>query len=313
MNLAGKIAERATVIIGDIYSILPFPGISNPIFIIGCGRSGTTILGKSLSKHRRITYLNEPRHLWLSVFPETDIWTSKAYSRNGKLFLTEADVDFNKGKKLSRLFRFKTIVNLRPVLVEKLPINNFRLDFIQQIFPDARFIHIYRNGLEVARSIQKISEKGGWFGSNIYKWDKLVDYAKNSDDTKKLPELCDTYYDKGLLEWRLSTEAVVGFLRRLPDDAFLETSYDKFIDDPVETISKILSFIGVDCNPNVETFVSDTVARKSSRLDSETISEKEQIIGGNLLPLSADGGKGLTNKCQMSEHRLPQNVKTQVT
>ncbi|MDK2847172.1 MAG: hypothetical protein PWP34_525 [Desulfuromonadales bacterium] len=32
---------------------------------------------------------------------------------------------------------------------------------------DARFIHIYRNGLEVARSIEKASEKGGWFGSGL--------------------------------------------------------------------------------------------------------------------------------------------------
>ncbi|MBN1225030.1 MAG: sulfotransferase [Candidatus Aminicenantes bacterium] len=41
----------------------------------------------------------------------------------------------------------------KPVLIEKLPINNFRLNLILRIFPDARFIHIYRNGLEVARSM----------------------------------------------------------------------------------------------------------------------------------------------------------------
>ena len=301
MSLAKIIAKRVAVIIGDIYSILRFPGICSPVFIVGCGRSGTTILGNSLSKHGRITYLNEPRHLWFSAFPETDIWTSKARSRNGKLFLTEADVDFRKGKKLSRLFRLATIVKGRPILIEKLPINNFRLNFIQKIFPDARFIHIYRNGLEVARSIEKASEKGEWFGAHSYKWDMLVDYARNSDDTKNLPELCTTHYDKGLLEWRLSTEAAVGFLRRLPDASFFETNYDEFIDDPVETISKILVFIGVDRDPNVETFVSGTVARKSSKLDSETISEKEQTIGGNLLQLSADGEKGLTKRCSCQD------------
>lgn len=296
MNLAKKIAKRAVASIADIYAILPLPRICSPVFIVGCGRSGTTILGNSLSKHGSITYLNEPRHLWFSAFPETDIWTSKARSRNGKLFLTEADVDFRKGKKLSRLFRLATILKGRRILIEKLPINNFRLNFIQKIFPDARFIHIYRNGLEVARSIEKRSEKGRWFGAHSYKWEMLVDYARNSDDTKNLPELCTTHYDMGLLEWRLSTEAVVGFLRRLQDAAFLETSYDEFIDDPVETISKILVFIGVDRDPNVETFVSDTVARNSSKLNLENISEKEQIIGGKLLQLSVDGGKGLTRR-----------------
>ena len=34
-----------------------------PVFIIGCGRSGTTILGETLSKHSKIKYLNERRDL----------------------------------------------------------------------------------------------------------------------------------------------------------------------------------------------------------------------------------------------------------
>ena len=36
----------------------------SPVFIIGCGRSGTTILGDTLSKHPKIEYLNERRDLW---------------------------------------------------------------------------------------------------------------------------------------------------------------------------------------------------------------------------------------------------------
>ncbi len=295
--IARQILNGASVISENIYASLPFPGINSPVFIIGCGRSGTTILGISLSKHKKITYLNEPRHLWFSAFPETDIWTSKARSRNGKLVLTEADFDFKKSKKLSRLFRFATIVKRKPILVEKLPINNFRLKFIQKIFPDARFIHIYRNGLEVARSIGKASENGKWFGENSYKWNMLVNYARNNDDTNDLPELCATYYDKGLLEWRLSTEAAVAFLRSLPETAFVEVNYEKFIDNPVEQTSKLVEFIGIDRDPNVEDFVSDTVARKSSKLGSKTISEKYQIIGGDLLQLSADGGKGITRRC----------------
>jgi Sulfotransferase family len=294
MSKARKILRSASVISGNIYSSLPFPGINCPVFIIGCGRSGTTILGKSLSKHRKITYLNEPRHIWFSAYPETDIWTSKAHSRNGKLVLTGADFDLKKSKKLSRLFRFMTIVRRRPVFVEKLPINNFRLNFIHKIFPDARFIHIYRNGLEVARSIGKACKSMKWFGANSYKWHMLTHYARNSHDTKDLPELCSTDYDKGLLEWRLSTETVVTFLRSLLETAFIEVNYNEFTDNPVETISKLIEFIDVDHDPNVEAFVSDRVIRKSSRLGSETISEKDLIIGGKLLQLSADEGKELT-------------------
>ena len=216
MRLTAKLLADPRTILREFYSRLPFPGISSPTFIIGCGRSGTTILGTSLSKHRNVTYLNEPRHLWFSAFPETDIWSSKANSRTGKLLFTEADVDSTKSKKLSRLFRLETIISRRPVLLEKLPINSFRLEFIHHIFPDALFIHIFRNGLEVASSIEKESKKGNWFGANSYKWNQLVDYARCKAETSEVAALCTTYHDMGLLEWRLSTEAVVAFYAAFP-------------------------------------------------------------------------------------------------
>jgi Sulfotransferase family len=296
MRLTRRLAAGPQTLFRELYSRLPFPGISNPIFIIGCGRSGTTILGTSLSTHRNVTYLNEPRSLWFSAFPETDIWTSKASVRNGRLSLTEADVDSKKSRKLSRLFRFETIRSRRPVLVEKLPVNTFRLEFIHRIFRDALFIHIFRNGLEVASSIENESNKGNWFGAQSYKWSQLADYAKGKAETSGLPALCTTYRDMGLLEWRLSTEAAVAFLRRLPDTTFAEISYDEFVAHPVETVLQLQAFIGVERDPNVAKFVSSRVTRQSRRVGQIKLSENDRILGGKLLPLSMDGGKALTRR-----------------
>jgi hypothetical protein len=234
--------------------------------------------------------------LWFAAYPETDIWTAKASSRHGKLHLTAADADDKKSDKLSRLFRLETIMRRKPVLIEKLPINNFRLDFIREMFPDARFIHLYRSGLEVARSIGGMSGQGGWFGEESYKWDRLVEYALDRDDTKGLPALCTTHFDRGLLEWRLSTEAAVDFLRDLPDEAFYELNYDQLIDHPAQTVSGVLDFIGVDGDPNVTEFASTTIARRSTRLGQERLSEKERTLGGPLLAMSMDGGDGLTRR-----------------
>ena len=296
MRLARSLAAGLTAAFGEVYAGLPFPGLSRPIFIIGCGRSGTTILGTSLSRHRRVTYLNEPRHLWFSAFPETDVWTSKAGARGGRLVLTEADVDLRKSMKLRRLFQAQTVLTRRPVLIEKLPINTFRLEFIHRIFPEARFIHLFRNGLEVARSIQKESERGKWFGADSYKWRRLAEYAQGREDTRDLPARCTNFYEMGLLEWRLSTEAVVAFLRRLPDTAFTEVSYDEFLANPIESVSHLQEFVGVDRDPGVEAFVRRAVTRKSSKLGQAPLSELDRMIGGNLLPLSMDGGEGLTKR-----------------
>lgn len=296
MSVRRQLVTAAVAVIRKFYVAIPFPGVARPVFIIGCGRSGTTILGMALSRHRQVTYLNEPRGLWTEAYPETDVWSTGANAHGGKLHLTADDVDPEKSRKLSRLFRFETIRQRRSVLVEKLPINNFRLDFLHEIFPDARFIHIYRNGLEVARSIEKLSNEGRWFGAGNYKWDRLVDYATRSGEAAGLPSLCTTDFDKGLLEWRLSTEAAVTFLRSLPDDAFFEVSYDLFVDDPNGTILQILAFIGIDEDREVSEFVAGVVARRSSKLSADEVSAKMRILGGELLPRSMDHGRGLVRR-----------------
>ena len=282
----------------SLLSSLSRKEILGPIFILGSGRSGTTVLGTALSKHNMITYLNERRDLWFDAYPETDIWTDKAICRYGKICLTVDDSDAVKSLKLRRLFHKETVKTSKPILVEKLPINNFRVDFIRSIFPDAKFIHIYRNGLEVARSIQKLSEEKHWFGSNGYKWEQLRAYSKQSDITVELPELCDNNYLKGLLEWRLGTESVVNSLINMSEDKFIEISYSEFTKKPAETIRKVLSFIGIDEDSSVVRFVNKNISRKTKTLDNNNLSDQEYRIGGKLLPLSInDTIKGLTIAC----------------
>jgi hypothetical protein len=270
--------------------------ITRPIFILGCGRSGTTIFGTALSKHNSITYLNERRDLWFKAYPETDTWTRKAKARGGKMKLTSENVDSTKSQILRRLFYRETIKSTKPILVEKLPINNFRVEFIHSIFPDARFIHIYRNGLEVALSIQKASDNGDWFGANEYKWERLKEYSIQSSDTIGLPELCDNYYSKGLLEWRLSTESAVRFLSTLPQEKYFEISYAELSSKPIETINQVLAYIEVDADQSVVEFASKNIFRRTKNLENSSLSELEAKLGGALLPVSMDNnGDGLTN------------------
>lgn len=266
------------------YSVLPFPGISRPVFILGCGRSGTTIIAKSLSIHSKVAYLNEPRNIWYSCYPITGIWLKYTKSYNGKMILDESDVETKRTRKLSRMFRFRTITSRKPVLIEKLPINNFRLKFIYKMFPDARFIYIHRNGIEVARSIEKCSLEGRWFGSaNSGNWRQLVTYANSRDDTFGLPELCGDYYKKGLLFWNLSTKTALEFLYGLPGDTYHEVSYDTFVDNPVEVIGGIIRFLRLEEEETVNRFVRNNVSRRSEKIDMNSITEQDRLIGGERL------------------------------
>jgi hypothetical protein len=102
-------------------------------------------------------------------------------------------------------------------------------------------------------------------------------------DTKKLPLLCTNFYEMGLLEWRLSTGAVLNFFKRLPEDRFFELTYNALVDNPIETITKILSFVGIPPEIDVLAFVSENIRRKTNEIRSNPVTEKEKIIGGELL------------------------------
>ena len=111
-----------------------------PVFIIGCGRSGTTILGKTLSNHPKIKYLNERRDLWHKSYPEFNIWKENVL--NSKLYVDEKDYDKEKSSKLRNLFFREQVLGNASTLLEKLPINNFRLKFLQKSFPKAKYIYL---------------------------------------------------------------------------------------------------------------------------------------------------------------------------
>jgi len=262
-----------------------------PVFIIGCGRSGTTALGTLLAEHPAVTYLNEPRDTWARVFPRSDIWSDRAPARGGRLVLTAGDTDDARGRRLRRLFHAMTVRSGGPLLVEKLPINTFRLGLIREIFPGARYIHLYRNGLEVARSIEPLARAGRWFGAGGYKWDRLVEYADGRPDTRGLPARCVSPFHRGLLEWRLSTRCAVDFLDGLPGERFVELSYREFTADPGGAIVRLAAFLDLDAGPPLVGLAHDRVSRRAASLDREPLNEPEREIGGPLLPLSMDGNR----------------------
>lgn len=277
-----------------IYSFLPVQGISRPVFLIGCGRSGKSTLAKRLVGHREIVYLNEPRHLWAAAFPQSDIWSAKALQRAGKLVLDENDFEPSKARRLARLFRFETRVRPGATLVEELAINNFRLKFIKRSFPDARFIHIYRDGLEVAELIEEKANTGRWFGVGNYKWNQLVDYAARTETTSRLPALCKSLRDKGLLEWRLGTEAVVSFLSTMPREAYLEINSNTLIRDPSSVVATVCRFLEIETPAIASGSGRDVNVIAQGSRSRRAMSARDSAIGGPLLPLSISTSHDLT-------------------
>lgn len=265
------------------YANLPVPHLQQPSFIIGCGRSGTTILGRTLREHSDVVYLNEPRHIWVDAYPQIDVWSSKAPQRQGQLVMKARDATSSQTRKIKRGLHFKTVTHKGTHLLEKEPAASFRLPFLHHLFPGFRLIHLFRNGLEVARSIEQYAQRYPWFGVNDYKWYCLVAIAQANERTYHLPDLCASNFDRGLLEWRLNTEHALSYLRHLPDEVYYELNYSDFLTNGTTRIREMQAFLGLAPDDRVEHFLKNQVSRKSDPVDPDSLPARIHEIGGPLL------------------------------
>jgi hypothetical protein len=197
--------------------------------------------------------------------------------------LSERDENPKSSKKLARLFRLQTLLGNHSCLIDKLPINSFRLHFIKAVFPDARFIHIYRNGVEVARSIDRLSKRGAWYGRQNYKWSSLACMAKDHPETRSIDISANDSFRMGLIEWRFSTEASVEFLKAQRAEDYVEISYERMMNSPQETVNEVLEFVGLRSTEEIRSFIDQNVSRRSKKVDPYEVSEIDMRIGGRLL------------------------------
>jgi hypothetical protein len=126
-----------------------------PIFVVGAARSGTTWVYDVLTAHPQVAGVYES---WLFT------------RRNGlKSLFTEAHWP-PKASGLGRFIERKTLVAyardmteriiehaIKPdhrFLVEKSPSHVYHLPFVNEIFPNARFIHVLRDGRDVSVSVR---------------------------------------------------------------------------------------------------------------------------------------------------------------
>ncbi len=99
-----------------------------PIFIIGCGRSGTSLLGEIFAAHRMVGYVYEPYDLWAAIHPATDFL--RLYSNSEHHCLLDARWATSPAKR-----RFQRLMSPPPgfILVEKSPVNALRIGFLEAI------------------------------------------------------------------------------------------------------------------------------------------------------------------------------------
>jgi hypothetical protein len=229
--------------------------ITPPAFIVGCGRSGTTILGKLFTEHPEVTYLREPYHLWAAVDRRADVTGLHVVTPDVRFFLDEGDRTEEAQRRFDRLIPGAARPGTR--VIEKTPHNAARIGWLEALAPGARYVHIARNGLSVAKSIDGIATTSSyrmafkprynqWWGTDESKWRALAAEGPPRGYYPDEVSLLSTHAQRAAYEWLCS----LGEVDRHRDglgERLLEITYTGLTGEPEATLRALCGHLGIGC------------------------------------------------------------------
>ncbi|HVF54451.1 MAG TPA: sulfotransferase [Actinomycetota bacterium] len=217
-------------------------GLRNPVFIIGAPRSGTSLLYSILRTSSRFAHWpGEAHEVWEADFhPALTGWESNILRR------TDAY-----GLEAERIRRsFFLVTGSRHRLIDKTPRNALRVAFIDEVFPDARFIFLKRDGRDNVNSLinawrtpryrtYALPEPHSLDGVDP-RWWKFTLYPGWRDDADGPLEVV------AARQWQLSNEHALDDLATVEEARRFEIAYEDLVDDPEVRAGELFEWLGLD-------------------------------------------------------------------
>ncbi len=159
-------------------NVQPTPALNDSpaFFVVGCPRSGTTLLQRMLDNHPQvavaydslfITKAVEIRSPWKDPPLTAEIVESvRSFPRFARIGISDAAVDraaqssASYSAFVSRVYQEMARARGKQIAGEKSPGYVKRLPLLGALFPSAKFVHVIRDGREVALSLLDWGEKG---------------------------------------------------------------------------------------------------------------------------------------------------------
>lgn len=237
--------------------------LPKPVIVIGCNRSGTTLLFNNLSAHpdtwslyiesQDIFYRHYPIHPQcgdrLEQPPSPEIAKDiRRYfyrqSHNKERFKDAPLLRYLPRKLLQR--PLNPLYKRAPIrLVEKTPANSLRIPFLVSLFPDARFLFLVRRGEDVVSSLMEGWKNWSRTGDGEWRfgrWHYLVPPDWQDWRDRSLPEIC-------AYQWVKSTMTAWEDLNRHRAGDFLLLRHEELMADPYAGYRCVMDFCQLRDSP----------------------------------------------------------------
>ena len=219
--------------------------LEKPVFIIAAPRSGSTLLFETLACTPGFNSFGGEAH-WL-VEDYAALRPGAAGVDSNRLTAANATDDLLAAIRHAALGRLRG-PNGTPAadgapLLEKTPKNALRIPFLKQVFPDARFIFLWRDPRENISSIMEAWRAGGWITYPALPgwegpWSLLLPSGWQALRGAPLEAVA-------AWQWRSTNQTALDDLSQLPPQDWTHVNYQAFLDDPAATVQRLCAFAGV--------------------------------------------------------------------
>lgn len=238
--------------------------IKRAVFIVGCGRSGTTMLGAMLGVNRCCITTPESQFNMdiYRMLPTFDASKALTILKSHKRFqIWELDIsnkeEFLLESKNHKEFIYRVVSLYKEqffptkdayIWIDHTPANVSKCDMLLDVFPEAKIIHIVRDGRAVAASHKRV------------KWGKHY-----------MPDMASHWFERVSLG--LASEA-------LYPDSVMRVSYEELILDTQNALKKVCSFIDID--------YSDDMKKGDGFILPKYTKNQHQLVGTPPNPIRVD-------------------------
>ena len=236
------------------------------VFVLGTGRCGSSLVQELISRHPDVGFLSNVDDR-LAGLDLKGRWNNTIYQRIPPRFTRKGRIRFAPSEgyrilaqqvspmlcepprdliaedatpwladRLRQFFDSRYEAQKKPVFVHKFT-GWPRARLLLEVFPTARFVHVYRDGRAVANSFVQMPWWSGHRGPDQWRWGPLTpdDRATWERSQESSPVLA-------AIEWKMLMDALFESEAQIPETKWLSVKYEDLVASPESGLQRILEF-----------------------------------------------------------------------
>ena len=241
------------------------------VFLIGNGRSGSTLVHELLARHSSVGFISNLEDRFPSLPPAAGRYNNALYRRvppaltrkgrpryapseayrvlsrqvspmiaSSSRDLLASDAMPWVARRFQSFFADRALAQGKPLFLHKFT-GWPRTGFIRKVFPDARFIHILRDGRGVVASEIQTSWWGGYLGpENLGVGPLPPSYAQEWEASGR------SFAMLSAESWKIVMDAYVEARALVPRDRWLDVRFEDVLADPHSRFREMLAFMNLE-------------------------------------------------------------------